>query len=51
MENKDKINKRDTIEGILWGIAMIGTIGLLIALYTLKGITKKVSEYKIQRYK
>jgi hypothetical protein len=42
----NKITKRDTIESIMWGIAMIGTIGLLIALYTLKGITKKVSEYR-----
>ena len=34
------------VEGIIWTLAVVGMLGLLIALYELKGITKEVREYK-----
>lgn len=34
------------IEGIIWTLAVVGMLGLLIAVHELKGITKEVREYK-----
>jgi hypothetical protein len=34
------------VEGIIWTLAVVGMIGLLCALYELKGITKEVREYR-----
>ena len=39
------------IEGIIWTMAMIGIITLLCAMYELKGLSKDIREYKIQRSK
>jgi predicted ferric reductase len=36
----------ELINAILWVIAIVGMIGLLCAVYELKGITKEVREYR-----
>jgi uncharacterized membrane protein len=49
--DKNKIQRKDIIEGILWVIAIVGMIGLLLAVYELKGLTKEVREYKSIEYR
>jgi hypothetical protein len=34
------------VEGIIWTLAVVGMIGLLCALYELKGLSKDIREYK-----
>jgi hypothetical protein len=41
-----RINKRDTIEGIIFILMTVGVIGLLSALYQLNGVMKDVREYR-----
>jgi len=40
------INKRDTIEGIIFILMTVGVITLLSALYQLNGVMKDVREYR-----
>jgi hypothetical protein len=47
----NKINKKDIIEGVLWTLAIVGMIGLLLAVYELKGLTKEVREYRSIEYR
>ena len=41
-----RINKRDTIEGIIFILMTVGVITLLSALYQLNGVMKDVREYR-----
>jgi len=41
-----RINKRDTIEGIIFILMTVGVITLLSALYQLNGVMKEVREYR-----
>jgi hypothetical protein len=41
-----RINKRDTIEGIIFILMTVGIITLLSALYQLDGVMKDVREYR-----
>ena len=41
-----RINKRDTIEGIIFILMTVGIITLLTALYQLDGVMKDVREYR-----
>jgi uncharacterized membrane protein len=34
------------IEGVLWVLAIVGMIGLLCAVYELKGLTKDASNFR-----
>ena len=38
--------KRDTIEGILWVVAMIGMLVLLLAIGELRELTKRASDFR-----
>jgi uncharacterized membrane protein len=38
--------KRDTIEAILWVVAMVGMIVLLIAIGELRELSKKASDFR-----
>jgi len=38
--------KRDTIEAILWIVAMVGMLGLLMAMGELKKLTKEASDFR-----
>ena len=37
--------RKNIIEGILWIVAMVGMLGLLIAIKELRGLTKEAMEY------
>ena len=39
-------NKRDTIEAILWIIAMVGMLGLLLAMGELRELSKRASDFR-----
>jgi len=41
-----RINKGDTIEGIIFILMTVGVITLLSALYQLNGVMKEVREYR-----
>ena len=41
-----RINKTDTIEGIIFILMTVGVITLLSALYQLNGVMKDVREYR-----
>jgi hypothetical protein len=41
-----RINKKDTIEGIIFILMTVGIITLLSALYQLDGVMKDVREYR-----
>jgi hypothetical protein len=41
-----RINKGDTIEGIIFILMTVGIITLLTALYQLNGVMKDVREYR-----
>jgi len=47
----NKITKKEIVEGIIWTLATIGMIGLLLAVYELKGLTKEVREYRSIEYR
>ena len=38
--------RKDTIEGILWIVAMAGMLGLLIAMKELRGLTKEATNFR-----